>query len=123
MAHRVLLVDDDPLVVIILSTLLVAEGWDVVTAGSLAAARPLLATVDALVVDGLLPDGDGLELLEDPVVRERRPRVVLHTGSEPTGPVGVPVVLKGSGPEALLAALGGRGEAAAGHHPPLGPAA
>ena len=102
---RVLIVDDDPLVVAILEAVLGLEGWDVVTAGSLGQARPLLDDVDVVVVDGQLPDGDGLDLLGEPVVRRRTPRVVLHTATAPAVPVAVPVVLKGAGVDALLAAL------------------
>ena len=103
---RVLLVDDDPLVIRILRSLLSREGWEVLAAGSLAEARPLLDGVDAIIVDGLLPDGHGLELLQEPVVQQQQPRVVLHTGTQPSQPVGVPVVLKGDGAEAIMAALG-----------------
>lgn len=104
---RVLVVDDDGLVLAILRAVLGQEGWDVVTAGSLAQARPLLEGVDAIIVDGQLPDGDGLDLLDDEVVQRQRPRVVLHTATLPTAPVGVPVVLKGQGLDAILAALAG----------------
>ena len=100
-----LLVDDDPLVIRILRALLTREGWEVISAESLAQARPLLDGVDAIIVDGLLPDGYGLDLLQEPVVQQQRPRVVLHTGTRPSQPVDVPVVLKGDGAEAIMAAL------------------
>ena len=102
---RLLLVDDDPLVLLILRAVLAAEGWQVVTALSLADARPLLAGAEAIVVDGLLPDGHGLDLLKEPEVVRTRPFVVLHTGTEPAQPVGVPVVLKQQQADELIDVL------------------
>ena len=65
MAH-VLIVEDDPSSRAALAELVALEGFDTVTAGSLAEARTYLKTVqpDLLITDLMLPDGSGIELLD-----------------------------------------------------------
>ncbi|MEB2286125.1 MAG: sigma-54-dependent Fis family transcriptional regulator [Polyangiaceae bacterium UTPRO1] len=60
-----LIVDDDPDLQAAMAELVLREGFAVETAGSLAAARAVLAirAPDVVLVDLTLPDGNGLELL------------------------------------------------------------
>ncbi|HEV2452261.1 MAG TPA: response regulator transcription factor [Streptosporangiaceae bacterium] len=72
---RVLVVDDEPSLAELLSSVLRYEGWDVRTAGdgsgALRAAREFRP--DAVVLDVMLPDFDGLEVLRG--LRAEQPRV------------------------------------------------
>jgi DNA-binding response OmpR family regulator len=63
---RILVVDDEPKLCESVAEGLRLEGWIVVTAASVAAANGLLGAerFDLLVLDWMLPDGDGLELLQ-----------------------------------------------------------
>lgn len=66
--RRVLVVEDDPDHAWILKALLAAIGFVVVMAADLATARAALSvspTVDAVVLDVVLPDGDGLDLCRE----------------------------------------------------------
>jgi len=67
MTPRLLLVDDDSRLASIVGDYLVRAGFEVETAGSLAGGRDLLAAnnYDALVLDLMLPDGDGLDLCRE----------------------------------------------------------
>jgi two-component system OmpR family response regulator len=72
---RVLVVDDEPDIVEVLETVLLQEGWRVRAAGDGAAAvRATEEFVpDAVVLDVMLPDLDGLEIMRR--IRERLPEV------------------------------------------------
>ncbi len=78
---RILLVDDDPDSLDAARDILRGEGHDVVTADSLAGARMHLSSAvpDALLLDLMLPDGNGLELLDELGDSGLR-RIVLITG-------------------------------------------
>ena len=67
MTPRLLLLDDDARLASMVGDYLRASGFEVETAGSLAAGRERLAAelFDALVLDLMLPDGDGLELCRE----------------------------------------------------------
>ena len=67
MTSRVLLIDDDARLSAMVGDYLRGSGFDVETAGSLAAGRERLAgsPYDALVLDLMLPDGDGLDLCRE----------------------------------------------------------
>jgi two-component system, OmpR family, phosphate regulon response regulator OmpR len=67
MTPRLLLIDDDARLTAMVRDYLSAAGYAVVSAGSLAAGRRHLQTesFDALVLDLMLPDGDGLELCSE----------------------------------------------------------
>jgi DNA-binding response OmpR family regulator len=67
MSSRLLLVDDDARLSAMVGDYLRGAGFDIDTAGSLAAGRERLAaaTYDALVLDLMLPDGDGLDLCRE----------------------------------------------------------
>lgn len=69
---RILIVDDKRSMVQMLKDALKAEGYDTIHAYTLEEALSKVgSTVDAVVVDLRLPDGDGIELLR--VVKERHP--------------------------------------------------
>lgn len=74
---RILLVDDDSDFTAATQTLLQAEAHDVETVGTLAEANGVLnrETFDMLFVDLALPDGSGLELIQDD-----GPKAVIITG-------------------------------------------
>jgi DNA-binding NtrC family response regulator len=63
---RVLVVDDEPSAVRVLSAILEQEGYDVFSAMNVAEAKGVLARddVDAVITDMKMPDGDGLHLYE-----------------------------------------------------------
>ena len=78
---RVLLVDDDPDSLGAAKEILESCGHDVATADSLAGARALLGgnTPEVLLLDLMLPDGNGLELLDELADTGLR-KIVLITG-------------------------------------------
>ena len=67
MTARLLLIDDDARLSAMVGEYLRNSGFEVETAGSLAAGREQLAAgaFDALVLDLMLPDGDGLDLCRE----------------------------------------------------------
>ena len=89
MNARLLLIDDDARLTAMLGDYLRAAGFDVDSAPTLAAGRMRLATqaYDALVLDLMLPDGDGLELCRElrasPATRQL-PLLMLTARGEPT---------------------------------------
>ncbi|GBC79617.1 Sensor kinase CckA [bacterium HR09] len=101
--RRVLVVDDDPELLKSLQQLLAALDYDVVTASGGQQALELLAacgeTLDAVILDLLMPEVSGFEVLE--VLRKRFPKlpVVLSTGYAPDDKVRQALV---SGPTAFL---------------------
>lgn len=86
---RLLLIDDDTRLTDMVGSYLRANGFEVDTAASLALGRQRLHTgaYDALVLDLMLPDGDGLdytrELRSEPRTR-RLPLLMLTARGEPT---------------------------------------
>jgi DNA-binding NtrC family response regulator len=63
---RILIIDDEPVVADVLGTLLRKEGHDVQAAADAAAGRALIengSPWDAILLDVMLPDADGLEVL------------------------------------------------------------
>ena len=101
--RRVLVVDDDALIRLLLGFTLTEQSWVVLEATSRAEAADVLAreAVDVVVLDESLPDGSGLDLLGD---LAESVHVVLYSGSPPaTLPAGVDAVMaKGGPPDALL---------------------
>ncbi len=67
MSARLLLIDDDARLTAMLGDYLRQAGYEVDTAGSLAEGRERIerSLYDALVLDLMLPDGDGLDLTRD----------------------------------------------------------
>jgi len=88
MNAKLLLIDDDARLTAMVGDYLRANGFEVDSAGSLAAGRDRLRATayDALVLDLMLPDGDGLdltrELRADPRLR-RLPLLMLTARGEP----------------------------------------
>jgi two-component system KDP operon response regulator KdpE len=82
----VLVVDDDESLRMLCRINLELDGYRVLEAGSIEAAREVLAggEVDAILLDLHLGDGDGRELLAS--LGTDRPPVALFTGSEKIGP-------------------------------------
>ena len=85
---RLLLIDDDTRLTAMVADYLQSNGFDVTTAGSLAAGRDLLhqGSFDALLLDLMLPDGDGLDLTRElrADARTRRlPLLMLTARGEP----------------------------------------
>ena len=89
MPTRLLLVDDDARLASMVGDYLAQAGFEVDQAGSLAAGREKLAATayDGLVLDLMLPDGDGLELCRElrSASRTRQlPLLMLTARGEPT---------------------------------------
>lgn len=64
---RILLVDDDPDVRVLMEHVLIGGGYQVDAAATAAAGRMLLGRnrYDLVVTDGVLPDGTGMEVADD----------------------------------------------------------
>lgn len=84
MPESILLVEDDSAVRAGLEKLLAGAGWSVAGVGTLAAARTWLADSgpDLLVLDLHLPDGNGLELLDEVKEGLAAPAVLVLTGTD-----------------------------------------
>ena len=67
MKAQILVVEDQQATAELITEVLRAEGCEVQTAASLALARKNLARAlpDLMILDRALPDGEGLDLLED----------------------------------------------------------
>ena len=88
MNAKLLLIDDDLRLTAMVGDYLRANGYEVDTAGSLGAGRERLraVTYDALVLDLMLPDGDGLDLtreLRADARLKRLPLLMLTARGEP----------------------------------------
>jgi DNA-binding response OmpR family regulator len=88
MPARLLLIDDDARLTTMVVDYLQANGFEVVTAGTLASGRDSLrhGVFDALLLDLMLPDGDGLDLTRElrADARTRRlPLLMLTARGEP----------------------------------------
>ena len=103
--RSVLLVDDDPVVLVLLSALLSGEGWQVAEAASLAEAERALAggAPAVVVLDEQLPDGSGTALAARLAELAPQAHVVLHSGEHRSVlPPGVHVVVPKGATDALL---------------------
>ncbi|MHB8993864.1 MAG: two-component system sensor histidine kinase NtrB [Armatimonadota bacterium] len=80
---RILVAEDQPDMLKLLSRLLVADGCDVVLCNRTGAAVEALQAqeFDAVVTDLLMPEGGGLRLLEETLQLQHPPPVLLITGS------------------------------------------
>jgi len=88
MTSRLLLIDDDTRLTSMLDDYLTAAGFEVAVAGSLAAGREALSKggYDLLVLDLMLPDGDGLDFcreLRSDGQNRRLPVLMLSARGEP----------------------------------------
>lgn len=89
MSEHILLIDDDLRLSAMVGDYLRSHGYHVSSAPSLSAGRELLArqSVDALVLDLMLPDGDGLDLCRELRSASRTrslPLLMLSARGEPT---------------------------------------
>jgi DNA-binding response OmpR family regulator len=89
MPQKILLIDDDARLTTMVSDYLRGNGFDVETAGSLAAGRESIkrGSFDALLLDLMLPDGDGLDMareLRGDARTRRLPLLMLTARGEPT---------------------------------------
>jgi two-component system catabolic regulation response regulator CreB len=85
MAQRILVVEDEPAIAESIEFALNRDGFVVSLAQSLAEARQRLEDIDLIVLDLMLPDGDGLELLQ--ALREsEQPTAVLILSSRDQEP-------------------------------------
>ena len=89
-AAKILLIDDDSRLTAMVGDYLRGHGYDVETAGSLAEGRSRLqvGAFDALVLDLMLPDGDGLDLtreLRNDARLKRLPLLMLTARGEQIG--------------------------------------
>ena len=75
--HRVLIVDDDGIVRGLLCAVLGTRNWRIFEAGSVKEALSVVAehSIDLAIVDGLLPDGEGVDLIGE--LRRKHPRIKL----------------------------------------------
>jgi two-component system, OmpR family, phosphate regulon response regulator OmpR len=89
MPSRILLIDDDTRLTTMVGDYLRGNGYEVDTAGTLAAGRERLRheSFELLVLDLMLPDGDGLDLtreLRSDTRTRRLPLLMLTARGEPT---------------------------------------
>ncbi|HEY2747285.1 MAG TPA: EAL domain-containing protein [Polyangia bacterium] len=86
-AARILVIDDEPMILQLCAMLLEAEGSEVVTAASLAAGREhfLGESFDLLLVDKNLPDGSGLELAAEVAAMTSDCEIMIMTGYASVG--------------------------------------
>jgi putative two-component system response regulator len=80
--EKVLIVDDDPSVCLLLAHILGAEGYRCVRTGSIGDARLQLeqASFDVILCDVGLPDGSGLDLVEDAIAADEHIAAVVVSG-------------------------------------------
>jgi putative two-component system response regulator len=80
--ERVLVVDDDESVVLLLAVILEAEGYRCTGAGTIAEARARLGETefDVLVCDVRLPDGSGLDLVQEAIAGYERIAALVVSG-------------------------------------------
>ena len=79
---RVAIIEDDAASAAALKSILTRKGCDVVVASTLADARPLVLldpTPRIILLDLMLPDGSGTELLAELAEKQRASRVVVTT--------------------------------------------
>jgi DNA-binding response OmpR family regulator len=78
--HRILLVEDDTPVRVIIEHVLLGEGYEVDTAGTAQAGGELLDNggYDMVIADAKLPDGTGIEIADR--AAERAIRTLIITG-------------------------------------------
>jgi DNA-binding NtrC family response regulator len=107
---RILLVDDEPSLLSLLSQYLTRQGHEVQTAETCAAASGIVEAsggIDAAIIDLTLPDGSGEDIAKACALRHANARIVIATGYDYTAPSDTWTVLqKPFLPRALLHILG-----------------
>lgn len=73
----VLVVEDEPAIAESLAYTLGREGYDVRLAGSVSAAKPLLADANLIILDLMLPDGSGFDILSQSRRIDPPPAVII----------------------------------------------
>lgn len=83
MKQNILVIDDDPLVQAAIATFLTEVGFAVHTAPTLAAARRSITerSYEAAIIDQLLPDGSGIDLIRDLRANSPDMAIVVITGA------------------------------------------
>jgi DNA-binding NtrC family response regulator len=91
MKKNILLIDDDPNILSAIEPFLEAEGFNVYTASTLAGAREnvSLRSYDAVIIDQVLPDGSGIDLISELRATSADMAIVVITGA-----VDVPLVVR-----------------------------
>ena len=80
---RILVIEDQPNLLRSIARTLQESGFDVLTADTLQAARDLMSPdVDLVILDLMLPDGSGLELLAELRAVSSRPPVLVLTARD-----------------------------------------
>ncbi len=79
LSGKILVVDDDPAICVVISEALRRQGHIVRTVGSIAERRTALASFlpDVLVTDVMLPDGDGLDDVGDLIAHDSALKVII----------------------------------------------
>jgi putative two-component system response regulator len=80
--ERVLIVDDDPSITLLLSRILESEGYRCMSAGSIGDAKLTLhrSHFDVMLCDVQLPDGSGLDLVEKAIARDHELAALMVSG-------------------------------------------
>ncbi len=77
MSQRIVVIEDEPAIAESVAYSLERDGYSVATAGTVAQARELTAAADLVVLDLILPDGDGIELLREMRAAGQRAAVIV----------------------------------------------
>src|SRR4029077_19019555 len=81
-APKILIVEDPPDVIYLLRMLFIGWGWEPVVAEFKAAAEGLLdGQFDLVLLDLMLPDGNGIDILRELRKRDDAPPVIISTGN------------------------------------------
>lgn len=80
---KILIVEDDDGIIFLVKNLFLAWGWCPVVAEYLSAAEGLLAgNFDLVLLDLMLPDGNGIDILRKLRERPDAPPVIVSTGND-----------------------------------------
>ena len=77
MSQRIVVIEDEPAIAESVAYSLERDGYSVATAGTIAQARGLTASADLVVLDLILPDGDGIDLLREIRAAGQRAAVIV----------------------------------------------
>jgi DNA-binding response OmpR family regulator len=77
MSQRIVVIEDEPAIAESVAYSLERDGYSVATAGTVAQARDLTASADLVVLDLILPDGDGIDLLREIRAAGQRAAVIV----------------------------------------------